>query len=575
MSESEYFNDCRSVLAVDLGSLNTRAYLFDQVDGTYRFVGSSRLPAVRNIPGHTVRDDVIQVIRRLQETVSYKLLDGDQIICPAKFNGSGVDQFVLTHSLGDPIKTVIMGGMRSVSVVSAVELAGTAPVQIIDTVDMLDPRTPSEQLDSFVENKPDLILISGGTEEGAMKLIARQADMVSWLMQLLPSQSRPKVFFSGNEAMQHYVADILSRWTVVESGSNIRPTIEASDLTRASARLAETVTSIRKSQFEGLDQLAAKSNVVPLPNSYTFGRFIRFLNQVNPGAQSFMGVSIGSQYTTIATADSFKFHQRVFPYAAGKGIDTLMEKVKPGRLDNWLAGTVPIETVRDYLWQKSIHPAVLPATMETASIENALHRTLLRQSIIDFRHQFPDAEEGYDTLLVSGLPFSQYSVTDALSLVIDGIQPRGITSIVMDQYELASILGQIASLNKYLPVHMIESNAFVNLGTVIAPISSARIGSPIIRLKMQYESGEQAQLDILQGTLTQLPVQPGQMVRLSLTPIRPFWLDRTQQIDARNFRVIGGACGVIIDTRGRPIQLATDEAQRRAQLSSWKTAIVG
>ncbi|HMN11090.1 MAG TPA: glutamate mutase L [Bellilinea sp.] len=572
---AESFNECRSVLAVDLGSLNTRAFLFDQVEGHYRFIGSTRLPAIRSISGHTVKDDVVQVVRRLQETVKYKLLDGDRIICPAKFDGSGVDQFILTHSLGDPIKTVILGGMKSVSVVSGIELAGTAPLQIVDTVDMMDPRSPSEQLDAFVENKPELVIIAGGTEEGATKLVARQADIVSWLMQLLPAHLRPKVFFTGNEAMQHYVADILARWTSVESGSNVRPTVVESDLTRSMARLAETVSKIRMSQFDGLDAIASQSASVPLPNSFTFGRFIRFLNQVNPGAQSFLGVNIGSQFTTVCSADGDQFHQRVLPFAAGKGIESLMEKVKPGRLDNWLAGTIPLETVRDYLWQKSIHPAVLPASADSALIEDALLRVLLRQAMVEFYHQFPQTELGHDTILVTGLPFSQYSNRDALSLVLDGMQPSGVTSIVLDQYEIAPILGQAATVNKFLPVHMIESNAFVNLGTVIAPISSARVGSPLIRLKLQYEDGEQAQLEILQGTLTQLPVQPGQMVQLNLSPIRPFMLDRTHQQSARNFMVVGGACGVVIDTRGRPIQLAADEGMRRAQLSSWKMALAG
>ncbi len=42
--------DAESVLAIDIGSLNTRTLLFDVVDGQYHFIASSTAPTTATAP---------------------------------------------------------------------------------------------------------------------------------------------------------------------------------------------------------------------------------------------------------------------------------------------------------------------------------------------------------------------------------------------------------------------------------------------------------------------------------------------------------------------------------------------
>ena len=82
--------------------------------------------------------------------------------------------------------------------------------------------------------------------------------------------------------------------------------------------------------------------------------------------------------------------------------------------------------------------------------------------------------------MLSGAP----TAGQAILMLLDGLQPVGITTILFDPHSLLSSLGAAAKINSVLPVQVIESGAFSNLGTVIAPYSQASFGSPILSVRL-------------------------------------------------------------------------------------------
>src|SRR5687767_6801546 len=99
--------DGNSLLAVDIGAANTRAVLFDVVEGEYRFVASGVASSTAEAPFKDVSEGARNAIANLQAVLGRNLLDGARnIITPAQSNGSGVDALVVTISAGATIKTV-------------------------------------------------------------------------------------------------------------------------------------------------------------------------------------------------------------------------------------------------------------------------------------------------------------------------------------------------------------------------------------------------------------------------------------------------------------------------------------
>ncbi|HEX2996729.1 MAG TPA: hypothetical protein VHP14_18045, partial [Anaerolineales bacterium] len=112
------------------------------------------------------------------------------------------------------------------------------------------------------------------------------------------------------------------------------------------------------------------------------------------------------------------------------------------------------------------------------------------------------------------------SLGQSLLLLLDAIQPVGIMPILLDQNNLLPMLGVAASRSQYLPVQVIESGAFIGLGTVVSVIASGNYGDQVLRAKLAYADGTEARAEVKMGGLEILPLPSGQTARLSLQPLR-------------------------------------------------------
>src|SRR5512142_1759041 len=118
--------DAESVLAIDVGSFNTRALLFDVVDGQYHFISSAVAPTTAGAPFRDISEGVHIALERLQEITGRHLIGSEaQLILPSQNDGSGVDRLALTCSAGGDLNIVTTGLLGDVSLLSAQRLAGT------------------------------------------------------------------------------------------------------------------------------------------------------------------------------------------------------------------------------------------------------------------------------------------------------------------------------------------------------------------------------------------------------------------------------------------------------------------
>jgi hypothetical protein len=184
----------------------------------------------------------------------------------------------------------------------------------------------------------------------------------------------------------------------------------------------------------------------------------------------------------------------------------------------------------------------------------------------------PNLNMAFEPIFAGG-SFLSHGPSQAHSLMtlLDGLQPTGVTALFLDPHGLMSALGAIAPNNAVLPVQILESGAFINLASVICPLSTARSGSIIMQLRLENEEGNSIRLDIRQGTLVPLPVRHGQAVKVFLKNAA-----HGVEVDprlAKGFKIFGGVCGAFVDARGRPLKLPSDAAKRRELLLRWSQAL--
>jgi hypothetical protein len=157
-----------------------------------------------------------------------------------------------------------------------------------------------------------------------------------------------------------------------------------------------------------------------------------------------------------------------------------------------------------------------------------------------------------------------------LLILLDGLQPTGITTLVLDQNHLSSALGAAASVNPVLTAQVLGSSTFQNLGTVICPVGDARPGTPILRVRITPDGGGETTMEVKAGALEMLRLPNGQRAQLQLQPLHKYDVGMGGAGRGGSLRVVGGALGVIIDARGRPLPLPSDPGRRREVIGKWR-----
>ena len=224
--------DGNSILAVDVGAANTRAVMFDVVEGEYRFVASGVAPSTAEAPFKDVSEGVRNAIVNLQAVLGKTLLDGSRdLITPSQPNGSGVDGLVVTISAGPTIKAVLVGLLKDVSLESARRLAESTYVRIVETIGLNDLRKPEQQIDAILRVRPDLIVITGGTDGGASRSIHKLLEPIGLASFLLPEEKVPAVLFAGNEKITEEIKTLVGSFaSALHVSPNVRPSLETEDL---------------------------------------------------------------------------------------------------------------------------------------------------------------------------------------------------------------------------------------------------------------------------------------------------------------------------------------------------------
>ncbi len=566
--------DAQSILAVEIGTVTTRALLFDVVEGQYRFIAQGSAPSTVNAPFREAGEGIHLAVNRLEEITGRTLMNlKGELILPVQSDNSGVDRLVLTYTAGPALRVVVAGLLADVSLESARNLAATLPVQVVETLGLNDTRSLDLQMQALIAAEPDLVLLAGGSEHGASRSVFKLAELISLAYRVLPPDRRPHVLYAGNQALAKKIKEGLERTVHTLTAPNVRPSVDVEDLAPAESALSEAAANIRYAQIGGLQNWGSISSALPLPGSLAFGRMIRFLSHIGDAVKGVLGVQLGSGSTTLAMGKGGNLALEVFPYSSGRGASLVLEHSALEDITQWLPMHMPDVVARDYLVQKTLYPQVMPTTSETLALELALARQALRLSMQQMLARHPLYNLSYEPILAGGAVLTQApQPAHALLALLDGLQPVGVTTLFLDQNELLTSLGAAAQINSLLPVQVIESGALLNLGTVICPVSDARYGTPILRARLEYERGGENVVEVRQGSLVTLPLQNGQVANLHLQPLRRVQIDPRGKPGPAKFQIVGGACGAVIDARGRPLVLPKDSARRREMIKKWSLA---
>jgi hypothetical protein len=563
-----------SVLAVDFGSVHTRAVLLDIVEGTYRLVARGE---TRTTDGFPVNDPAVglsRAVKQLEQITGRALIrDSGQIITPETSDRSGVDLFLVTASVGRPLRAVLIGLMPDVSVMSALRATTGNYVDVGAILSLDDGRTEEERLNAILLSFPDVILISGGTDRGAEAALTAMIETARLAVSLIDRSRRPIIIYAGNAALSSAVQQMFEGLASVQIAANLRPSLEDERLDSARAQLSMAFDRYKETRSANFVPIAEMSGQGILPTAQSNRTIVDYLGRTRRGGV--LAVDVGSAVSSLSLAFGAQAAHIVRTDAGlGHNAVSLLETVGINSVRRWLPLALTDSDLRNFVATKSLRPATIPATLRDLYIEYGMLRATIETMLSEARSD-PDiaADQSSRLIIGSGAALINTGSPGLIAMLLaDSLTPTGITTLWADPYGLLPALGALAPINPQAVVQLLETENLQPLGTLVSLGGRPRRDRAVMKVRIKLDSGETIRQTIAGGHLWVYPLPLGAVAQVSVRVRGRLTVGGKRRL---RFRATGGTAGLIFDARGRPLPLPSDLRALADQLALWMSEATG
>ncbi len=586
---SQVREQVNSILVADCGSTMTKVVLIEVVEGTYRFVTCAESPSTCDAPWDDVSLGVMTAIREVERTVGRPLLDEEgQLIYPERGDGRGVDRFLAVSSAAEPLRVIPVGLAREVSLASARRVALSTYTTIVDELSLErasdgEARTTDEQINAIWHGNPDVLLLVGGTDGGATEPVLAMIRNVVRVALYLMGEDAPPVIYAGNAELREAIAKLLGEEIPLHMVDNVRPRADAENIGPAAEELEVLFYEQKMRMIPGLPRLNSWSEAVVLSTARAADYTIRYCQGAWKSARPALGVDVGSASVTInACRDGWATTTVRTDLGIGHGLAGLLDQVDMADVLRWLPFSIAPSRARDRLLNKTLHPGSIPQTREELLLEQAAAREALRIAIRDSLPGWgggssqPEGTIPPCSPIIGGggvlthVPLPGY----AALILVDALQPTGVSTLYLDEGNLMPALGIVAALDPLATVQTVRSGGFTFLGTVVAPVGHTRRGEAALTVKVP-EGSAAGELKVMPGEIKAFPLADLKLgTEIELVPARGMDIGRGPGKSVE-LRYRGGVVGLIVDARGRPLRMERNSETQRERVQEWLWEMTG
>lgn len=570
-----------SILAIDCGTVLTKAILLDQVDGSYHFVARGAALTTAASPWRDIALGIQHAIEQVEDVTGGVLLDeARRLIIPQQGGLAGVDACVAVSSAAPPLRVVLAGLVPELSL-SVAQRAVSGTYALVEDLIVQDPRrrmSEEEQIRILLQRRPDVLCVVGGTDGGATLPVLELVETLALACSMLSEEERPQIFFAGNTALRQKVVDLVGGQAPVRSVDNVLPAPALENPVGLQNELEGLYRQKQLAPLPGGEILHRRLNVPLMPVSESFARHVQYLWYLDESPKGTLGIEVGAANTLVTAVFG---GEPAVTVRAGMGsvygLEHWLDQHGAETLLRWMPVPFKPEQVHSVLHYRALWPASVPQEAEELWLEQSIVREVIREAIRTARPAWrPEKAQPYsqltplfDPILVGGGALAAAPRPGQLALmVLDAVEPIGISTLLLDIHGLAPVLGAVAMLKPLAAVEVVDNGGLVNLATVIAPVGMARKGEVILRIRVHYEKGGSLDVEVQYGSLEVLPLSPGEEAVLELRPRGRVDVGLGPGRGGKR-RVRGGLVGLIVDARGRPLQLPADPYTRMAQVQQW------
>ena len=557
------------VLVIDIGTVNTRAGLFERVNGRYEFVGTVSARTVYSESGEVEYQSVSGAISRLEAALDRHFLDdNDRVIVPQKLNMIGADQVVVTWSGGESPRTSVVGLTKGNSIGAIKELLRNNGMKPTAEVCAMDGHSLTENIDILTASDPDIIVIGGGTEEGAERAVYRLGEILMLACKSIDEKSRPSVLYMGSSAAAGQFAKVFRDIADIDFCDNILGTEETRVSPSAAFQKVQKKFALKHNH--ALAQLDRDTGCDAVTADFAYGRCVRLLSRINRANHSALGIEVGADRTITAFGQDLRLEMSVSDAGIGRTLPNLLEDVDLSEVLTRVGFQLKESELKDYILNKACHPELIPANNYSAEIEQVLTRFLIERALKDNpqRGQLEDGTLGM-VLLGGSVLRNVEDPGDTLRIGMDSLRAFGMVDYYLDMNGLASAVGALAGVNRELAAQVTSPAIFLNLGRVVTPRSNVKEGKRAFSVSIRDDSGSVKKYDIVQGGIKRIPLEYGRFYEID-------WFNLGGSVEipgVPTWTSVGfksGCFGLVFDMRGNKIELPKERAQQIHLIERWK-----
>ncbi len=585
------------ILATDCGSTTTKAILIQKVDGVYRQTHRGEAPTTVEEPFADVTIGVVNSVTEVQELAGRRLVnDEGKIIHPAT-DDEGCDIYISTSSAGGGLQMMVAGVIAEMTAASAKRAALGAGAIVMDVIAANDRRRPHEQIERIRALRPDMILLSGGTDGGNTAKVVEIAELIA------PAKPQPRfgkeyvmpLIYAGNKDAREEVQRTFDESIDLQIVENLRPKLENENLGPARDAIHDMFLEHVMAHAPGYDKLMSWTDAPIMPTPGAVGNILqRIAEDQNINV---VGVDIGG-----ATTDVFSVFDKTFnrTVSANLGmsysISNVCAEAGMHNVLRWVHFDMDERELRNRVKNKMIRPTTIPQTREALVFEQAVAREALRLAYLQHK-EFATTLKGVQQQRTVGDTFTQTAggetIVDNMKLnllvasggvlshapryhqtamlLVDAFEPEGFTRLAKDSIFMMPHLGVLAEVHAQAAVEVFERDCLVYLGTCVAAKGEGKAGRPCFSYTISGDSLNESG-EMMYGDLTMLPLGPGETVEVSIEPARGFDFGAGPGKPVKK-QARGGHVGLVLDARGRPLRLPEDRSESQKTIARWVGAV--
>ncbi|MBP7205393.1 MAG: glutamate mutase L [Candidatus Cloacimonetes bacterium] len=536
------------IIITDIGSTTTKALLLDNRQETPVLLGITQAETTVEEPKSDVRHGIKAAVTALQQISGITLLQPAG--APEELAWAENTAYFSTSSAGGGLQILVIGLTMFDSASSGKRCAYGAGGVILDTFALDDKRQAAQQMLAMRNLHPDMILLCGGTDGGAISGVLRMAEILRIANPAPKFDLRGKIttLYAGNQDAAPIVKKLISQAFDLHILPNLRPGLEVENLQPTQDLIQKLFMENVMEQAPGYNQVkpAVASPIIPTPLGVQ-----RALAQLaGEETRDIFAFDIGG-----ATTDVFSYINRHFQrtVSANLGMSySAWNVLREAGLENvkrWLPNDLSEQDIRNYIANKCLHPTSNPHTTDEFRIEHALarealslaleqHRQMhynsekvgyldkLKRNDIDkfelqFEYQREDSkhrfkESDIEILIGAGGVFAHAQNPSQCAMILaDAVLPKGITELWIDRNFISPHLGVLSDTDPKTSNTLLQSSCIEKLAVHIAPIFDRRSKKDLMTLEVATNRGKQF-FEIRPDSFISLP-QCAKTLKISLS----------------------------------------------------------